>query len=317
MGTNYLMSLKFLIALISIVIFLTSPTAYPKDNTNAGYAGSYLRMGLGARSLSMGNTGIASSFDGFATFYNPAILPYLSEKHFALTYYFLSLDREFHYAGVSLPLKPSGGVAISWIHAGVSDIQGRTFSGAPDEKYETGEDAILLSFSNSFSPKFSIGITFKILQHSLLDIKGNGLGFDVGLILKPIHRLTFGVQLKDITSSYNWNTQDIFTEKGGSYSDEFPQILKIGIAVQANSRMLMAADFEVSDKENVEIHFGAEYNYNNFIYLRAGINGNTPTIGGGLAYDFLGDTDTNLDYSLIIGLVGEGTTHVFSWEFKL
>jgi hypothetical protein len=317
MSVNHLTSLKFLIALFVIAVLSTSPTAYSKDNTNAGYAGSYLRMGLGARSLSMGNTGVASSFDGFATFYNPAILPYLSETHFALTYYFLSFDREFHYAGLSLPLKPSAAVAVSWIHAGVSDIQGRTFTGEPDEKYETGEDAILLSFSNSFSPNFSIGMTFKILQHSLLDIKGSGLGFDVGIILKPINQITVGVQFKDITSSYNWNTQDIFSEKGGNYSDEFPQILKAGIAIQTNNWLLVAADFEASDKEYIKIHFGAECNYKNLIYLRAGISNNTPTIGGGLAYDFLGNTNTNLDYSLILGLVGEGATHVFSWEFKL
>ena len=87
------------IFIIIISIFLISFNAYSKVGSNAGYAGSFMRMGLGARALGMGNTGVACSNNGFASYYNPAALPYLPGRHLSLTYYFLSLDREFHYAG--------------------------------------------------------------------------------------------------------------------------------------------------------------------------------------------------------------------------
>ncbi len=305
---------RILIIIISIV--LISSNAYSKVGSNAGYAGAFLRMGLGARALGMGNTGVASSADGFASYYNPAALPYISKRHLSVTYYFLSLDREFHYAGFALPLKPTAGASVSWMHAGVSDIQGRTFTGAPDEIYETGEDVIYLSFAYSFHRKFSIGLSFKILNHTLPDLKGNGLGFDVGLLFKPIDLIAIGLQFKDISSSYTWNTQDLFEEKGGNYIEKFPQIVKVGIAVKQSKNLLIAGDVEMSDKEDYRVYFGAEYIYRELAYLRMGMNSASPTLGAGLAYGLLGNLDTHLDYCAVFGLVGEGVTHAFSWEFK-
>ncbi len=38
---------------------------------NGGFAGAFLRMGLGARAVAMGNSGVARPMDGFALYYNP------------------------------------------------------------------------------------------------------------------------------------------------------------------------------------------------------------------------------------------------------
>jgi len=304
------------IFIIIISILLISFNAYSKVGSNAGYAGAFIRMGLGARALGMGNTGVACSNNGFASYYNPAALPYLSGRHLSLTYYFLSLDREFHYAGFALPIKPTAGVSVAWMHAGVSDIQGRTFIGTPDELYETGEDVIVLSFANSFHRKFSIGLSFKILNHTLPDLKGKGLGFDVGVLFKPIDLIVIGLQFKDISSNYTWNTQDFFEEKGSNYTEMFPQIIKVGIAVKQSDNLLIAGDVEVSDKEDYRVHFGAEYFYKELAYIRVGMNSASPTLGAGLAYGLRGNLDTHLDYCAVFGLVGEGVTHAFSWEFK-
>ena len=43
---------------------------------NGGYAGSFLRMGVGARAISMGNTGVAHPTNGYSAFYNPALLQF-------------------------------------------------------------------------------------------------------------------------------------------------------------------------------------------------------------------------------------------------
>ena len=54
--------------------------------TNAGLAGSYLRMGLGAQAIAMGNSGVALSANGFSAYYNPAGIPYLDKRHLSMTY---------------------------------------------------------------------------------------------------------------------------------------------------------------------------------------------------------------------------------------
>ena len=297
--------------LLSITILTTADTG-----DNAGYAGSFLRMGLGARSLAMGNSGVADSENGFAAYYNPAGLSYLKDRHLSTTYYFLSLDRQLHYVGLAFPLKPSAGISVAWMHAGVTDIQGRTFTGIPDEVYDTGQDVIYLSFSNAFHRRISVGLNFKILSHKILDLTGSGLGFDVGILLKPFDRISLGILFKDIGASYTWNTQDLFGDRGGNYTETFPQILKIGLAYHHNSIFAFVGDVELSDKQDYRVHFGGEYLVSNILFLRMGMDNINPTFGAGLAYGFIKNIQTQIDYSAMIGLVGEGSTHVFSWEFK-
>lgn len=301
---------------IILTILMLSVNAIPKTNSNAGYAGAYMRMGLGARAIAMGNSGVANSMNGFAAYYNPASLPYLSARYLSLTYYFLSMDRQLHYISIAQPLKPTAGLAVSWMHGGVKDIQGRDFLGNPDEIYETGENAIILSFANAFHKKFSVGINFKILKNTLCDISATGLGFDFGFLYRPADLLTIGLQFKDIGARYTWNTQQLFDEKGGNYTERFPQIVKLGIALRHSADFLFTGDLEYSDKHDFQIHFGGEYNVKNLLYLRMGMDNIYPTFGIGLSYGFLANMNTNLDYSLTFGTVGEGATHVFSWEFK-
>ena len=286
-----------------------------KNGSNGGQPGAYLRMGLGARALSMGNTGIACSQNGFAPFYNPAGISRLQNRHFALSYSFLALDRQLHYTGLVIPLKPTAGIGLSWMHGGVDNIEGRSSTGKADGTYKTGEDVFIMSFANSFHPKFSIGLNFKILRNELLDLQATGLGFDIGFLFCPNDYIAIGLQFKDIGAGYTWKTQDLFGDKGGNYTERFPEIAKFGIALSQNNFMI-CADAEYSSQEDFRAHFGGEYRFMDLGHLRLGINDRYPTLGGGLTYNFIGKTDTNLDYCVVFDMVGEGETHVFSWEFK-
>ncbi len=285
------------------------------QDTHGGYAGAFLRFGMGARSVSMGNTGVAYSENGFAPFYQPAALPFLSQRHFSLSYYYLSLDRQLHFSGLSVPVKPSAGVAVSWLHGGVKQIQGRSLTGDPTETYETGEDVFILSFANAFHPQFSLGVNFKILRHQLLELTAQGLGFDVGLLFKPWSAITLGLQAKDMGAGYTWNTQKLFDEEGSNYTETFPRVYKFGIALQQHN-FVFTGDVEYSSKQVLKTHFGGEYNFQNLAYLRLGFNDRFPTFGAGLAYGLIGQLDTRLDYGVIFNIAGEGETHIFAWEFQ-
>jgi len=302
---------KLLLLSLTFIVFL-----HAESDANAGYAGAFLRMGLGARASAMGNSGVACTGDGFGIYYNPASLAFLREKQVALTYSFLSLDRQFHYAGISLPVEPQAGLGVAWLHAGVKNIEGRTSTGYVDEIYETGEDLFLISFANAFHPQVSVGLNFKILRNQMLDISATGLGFDLGVMYRPFEWLAAGLQLKDIMSGYTWNTQDLFGEEGGNYTEHFLQVVKVGLAIQPALHWMLSGDVEVSEENIWQTYCGAEYVYRNLAYLRAGMNNASPTFGAGLAYGFLANINTQLDYALLLGMVGEGTIHIFSWQFK-
>lgn len=280
-----------------------------------GYAGSFLRMGLGARNRALGNSGVALAHSNSDFYYNPALTPFNDLKSFTAGYSFLSLDRKFNYIGFTLPLPPSAAVSLNWIHAGVDDIQGRNFSGYPDEKYSTGEDALMLSFGNKISEKIAIGFSLKYLNNSLLDISASGIGFDAGILYQPIKNLTLGFQAKDLTASYNWKTTEIFAEEGGNYLEKFPTVVKYGMAYNYKN-FIFVADVVNFEGDNY-FHGGMEYNYQKIGSFRIGHDSNSLTFGFGLKYDFMWNTKTEMDYAFVQEKYGEGHSHIFTWNFKI
>lgn len=280
-----------------------------------GFAGSFLRLGLGARNRAMGNAGVALKFSNSGFYYNPALTPFNDYKSFSTGYSFLSLDRKFNFIGFSLPLPPSASVSVNWIHAGVDDIQGRSFTGYPDETYSTGEDAVMLSFGNKMTEKFAIGFSFKYVRNSLLDISGTGVGFDAGLVYQIFDNLAIGAQVKDLTASYNWKTTDIFEQEGSNYLEKFPRVVKAGMAFNTKD-FIFIGDIVNLEGDNY-FHGGMEYNYQNIGSFRIGYDSNSLTFGFGLKYDFMWKTKTQMDYAFVAEKYGEGHSHVFTWNFKI
>ncbi|MBO8131278.1 MAG: hypothetical protein H0Z29_07155 [Candidatus Marinimicrobia bacterium] len=262
----------------------------------------------------MGNTGIASDPDGFSFYYNPASLPLLERKYLSLNYYFLTLDRFFHSAGFSMPLKPSAGLSICWISAGVKNIEGRTLSGLIDEIYNTSENAFYVSFGNKFFNKILLGINVKILYNDLVEVKGKGMGADLGILFLAGEDFRIGLVAKDLGSSYSYNTQSVF-ERGSNYIDKFPVIYKAGVYKKFFEKLVFAIDGGYSDKEDFVYHIGTSYLFSKILEIRMGVNNGSFTAGFGTQYKAGERIDLNLGYAIIFGIAGEGETHVLSWQF--
>ena len=71
-----------------------------------GAAGSFLRLGIGARAKAMGDAYTALAKGIETSYYNPAGLPFLDKKEVVASYRFLSLDRQFTYLGFGVPIRP-------------------------------------------------------------------------------------------------------------------------------------------------------------------------------------------------------------------
>ena len=110
-----------------------------------GLSGSFLRLGVTARSIAMGGAFTAEKDHGFATFYNPAWAAFLVDRQVGLSYSSMSLDRRLSGLSFATPLPPTAGLGIAWVSAGVTDIQGRNSAGEKTTKMQTSEDALMLS----------------------------------------------------------------------------------------------------------------------------------------------------------------------------
>ncbi|MCF7885203.1 MAG: hypothetical protein K9M80_01805, partial [Candidatus Marinimicrobia bacterium] len=162
--------------IVSLILFSMIFTLYGSEK--GGYPGSYLDMGVNAASLSMGRAGVAIPEKGAPMYNNPAGIAFTKNRAAEFDYFFLNLDRDLHYTGISTPIPPTAGMGFAWIHAGVDNIQGRDGTGRKTEQYATGENAFMLSFANSFLPRLALGVSIKLLQHNMLDMLADGVGVD-------------------------------------------------------------------------------------------------------------------------------------------
>jgi hypothetical protein len=303
--------------LVFVVIFLYPLVSMASEN--GGYAGSFLRIGVGARAISMGNTGVAHPMNAYSTFYNPAVIGFAEDKRIGLSYSFLSLDRRFGFGSFSMKVPPEAGFTVAWIESGVGDLKSYNSNGEETGNINHSANAVYFTFGRKIIENLSIGVSIKILFEYIndgtdeFDYSSNGVGFDFGVIYKISDDLIIGGQVKDINSKFKANTDNIF-DRGGTTIDKFPVTYKFGAFYKTSLQWLRGAyDFEWSDKGLKKHHLGLEAVYGNNLALRLGLNGSHLAYGAGMDFEVM-KTESYLDYAFVTSVIDEGSSHIFSWQ---
>ncbi|MBN1999721.1 hypothetical protein JW935_19355 [candidate division KSB1 bacterium] len=304
------------------------------DDGDGGYAGAFLRMGMGARAKSMGDALTAVPQDATAGFYNPALLPHLTERQVLLSFGFLPLDRSVDYVGYAQSLQPKvddadgeqplrAGFSVAWIHAGVDKIDGRDSAGNHIGDFSNSEHAFCLSFALSPASFLSFGLGGKVLYNRFpkiaqedAAITSTGFGLDFGAYVTPVKDVMIGFVVRDNMSKYTWNTDKLW-ERGTSTTYKFPRVIRTGLAYRIPQQwLLIAADYEDSKEQHRRLHLGAEFSYPEIGALRIGLDDDMPTFGIGFQTNLLGKK-TTVNYAFIASAKdGPGSDHYFTWTFS-
>ena len=198
---------------IYLILFL------PIQSFSGKYSASFLKIGVGARFLGIGNVGTALSGEVSSFYWNPAGLATIANIRAELMYAtqfggFGSSLGTFQHAGFVLPLKGNANIALNWVRFAVNDIpvfpelEGRNIiqrlqnpairpDGTPAGFIQNNENAIFISFAkdNKFlldlgwkyfkiPVEIPFGLNFKIIQIGLGEESASGLGFDFGSMVK-------------------------------------------------------------------------------------------------------------------------------------
>ncbi len=315
------------------IIFFTFLTSATFAEENGGFSGAFLRVGLGARALAMGNAQVATADNGYGFFYNPAALATLDKKELSLSYSSMSLDRNFNFVGFSLPLAPVAGASIGWVNSGVGNLRAYNSNGDDVGAIDHGLNAIYASFAlkiialaqadkqlqNVPSDLISVGVSVKFLRENVDDnedfnYKGSGLGIDLGVLIKPHKNFAIGYQVKDLNSSLESNTNNLF-ERGSDLPNKFPVTQKAGLFFRTPLKWASVAyDFEWSNKGAKKHHAGVELT-SQIAVGRLGYDDSRITFGGGLKFKAFKKTNMMLNYAFLNSVIDEGISHIFSWQF--
>ena len=325
---------------VIFVLLLLQQGMLSAESGDGGYAGAFLRMGMGARAKAMGDALTALPEGATAGFYNPALLPHVSERQLMVSFGFLPLDRKIDFIGYAQSLQPRArgnagkqplraGFSLGWVHAGVDDIDGRDSAGNPIGTFSNAEHAFFLSFAISPAPIFSIGVSGKVLYNRFpkvaqedAAVTSTGFGMDLGAFLTPADNLMLGIVLRDNMSKYTWNTDKLW-ERGTSTTYKFPKVLRAAAAYRlpqqwllAQQSLLIVADVEDSKEQNPRLHCGIETSYQDIGALRIGLDDMNPTFGLGFWLEVLG-RKAALNYAFVAPGDGPDAEHYFSWTFDL
>ena len=304
---------------IIIILVLLS---YAGAQDWGGQSGGFLRMGVTARSIAMGGGFTAELDRSFATFHNPAWAAFLIHRQLGSSYTNLTMDRRLAATSFATSIPPTAGVGVAWVFAGVNDIQGRYSTGMKSSKMQTGENALMITFAQRIVPWVSIGANFKLLRYDLPitesdQISGSGIGFDIGLLIKAGTYSTFGIMVQDLSSNYQWNTNEIYTQ-GGPYKDEFPTIYRIGSRFN-NKGLIIIGDVGVITDHNTYTGFlprlGVEYGFLDQYYFRGGYGNGRMAFGIGYEYGLFKPRDSHIDYAFSMDWVSQ-TAHTISYAFS-
>ncbi len=293
----------FLILLFtfSIVVFGQEDTKTPK------YSNEFLSIGVGARSLGMANSVIATVNDVTGGYWNPsAITKIPNDLQIGAMHneYFAGIGK-YDYLGAVAKLGDSASFGVSIIRFGVDDIP-NTLDLVDSEgnvhydritSFSVADWAFIFSYAmKSKVPGLRYGANVKIIRRVVGEFAGSwGFGLDASALydLKTWH---FGAMFRDVTSTFNawsFNTEtfeETFLITGNeipvnSLEITMPKLLlgaakdfrlsnKFGLLVEVDLDLTFDGKRNVvikGDPISIDPHMGLEVNFKQMVFFRAGV----------------------------------------------
>ena len=209
---------------------------------------SDFRMGYGAKGMAMGGTGTAYMNDITAAYWNPAGLAKISDYQIGIDYMDgLGYDRNTSFAAMGMRFK-YGYLAISWLNAGVTDIDGYDTNGNALDSYDFQDNNINLSLATR-TGKFLWGSSIKMLFDNMdQDDDGTttGFGIDFGAMYEMNEYISFGANIRDLYSK----SDDV----------SIPMQYNLGVAVFPIKGLTVSGDLRQEEsRDEITVHMGAEY----------------------------------------------------------
>lgn len=292
---------------IAFVVILTPGATAPGEAAQTGSTGlSFLKVGVGARALGMGEAYSAIASDPSGTYYNPAALSSAATPQLMLMHkeWIQGTRTEYIAANSSLGSLTLG---ISANTTSVNDIELRTIPGPPLSTFDARNVALGLSAAYAVDSFLGVGATAKYLYEKILVYDAAGLAFDIGARYKTPWNVNVAIALNNLGSmSQLENT-----------SSELPTLFRFGASYIADLQhidgsLILSSDIVSFTRESkTHLHVGAEINYSHAVALRAGYqtgyDAKNFSAGIGLYYGIV-----QMDYAFVPFRYELGTAHTFS-----
>jgi hypothetical protein len=212
-----------------------APAAAQETRDNTSYAGAsaeFLLLGAGPRGAALGGSYAALANDVEALYWNPAGVSLMERPGVAAATYTYVADTRYSWAGLAFPM--GGGARAVGLQVGTfgfSDQPVYTVENPEGDgsTYSVAQTFVGLTYAQSFSDRFSAGITGKFISDKLASTSGTGFAVDFGTNFhamvgpRPI-RASFVIQNLGSTIQHSGSGLDVYvTRQPPLGQDSLPQ----------------------------------------------------------------------------------------------
>jgi tetratricopeptide (TPR) repeat protein len=277
---------------------------------------SPFELGVSARVLGMGGVAVAVTGDGDGFFQNPAILATLSQNQILTFHAPLLEDTIYDSIGYVNPVAAHGSFGLGVSRLGTSNIPRTVNNIQAVSTFSYQQYQGLVAFGFEPTAGLDFGASVKYLYQQVENFQSSGMGADVGVLYHftreqadyarfGYKNIILGLAISDALEPQTKLFQTVDNPKrvfrpALSYLYQFPGTFNC-LWLSAEGKILLDGYYLLKA--------GAEYNWNNNFFARAGYDGESPTFGAGLQL-----SGFQLDYAF--NLKELGALHRFSLTYR-
>jgi hypothetical protein len=306
--------------LLTVLTFLLLSSVAYGDFSKAGRTSlQFLKIGIGARPVSMGEACIANVYGVNSVFWNPAAIAYIQGGEVGFNYARWIGDLDLMAGAIAYNWEMIGAFSVYFVGLDYGDIEeALTISptGNLDTRtgsFFTGNDmAIGLSYARKFTEQLSIGISLKYLREELFTYNTSMVSFDIGSYYDTRWK---GIRLAMTAQNFAEQARFLETKEEFEQQYELPLVFRIGWSIDllGGENLFFGGNPElhklsfnmdaVHTNDFAErLHMGMEYWLFNKFSLRAGYRFNYDegnlSVGAGLDYP-VGSMNLRVDYAYV------------------
>lgn len=272
---------------------------------------SFLKFGMGAKALGMGEAFCAQSGDVTSAWWNPAGLSGIEGIQLSFTHnqWFQDITVEHFTSALSLGKNTLG---LSLAMAKVPDIQKREApTDEPIALFDAHDVVFSFSFARNIREGFALGLSAKWIYEKIDIHSASGLGFDLGGIYSLLENLQLGLAVQNLGQKMKFEKEKF----------SLPTLYKVGVIYfvekkNLNSDFTFGFDLVKPRDDEVKIHLGGEVGLYQALKIRLGYQSgyDEKDFSFGLGTSF---RKYSIDYGYLPHKSGLGDVHSVSLNIEL
>jgi len=319
---------KMIISLIVITLTVSGFSQTSRVNSKRGTtAATFLSIGQGARAIGMGSAFVALSDDPSGIYWNPAGITKTEGFGLVVDHTAWFADINYNYLAMTYNLGNMGTLGASFTISDIGEMNVTTIE-SPDgdgRKFGVSDASFSLAWALQITDNFAIGFNPKYIYQGIWTMSASTFALDLGVkYVTPFDDAILAMSISNFGPKMKMqgNAAQVLVDPDPYSSGnnaaipaemltegwDLPLTFRVGLAYQPvnieNNILTLAVD-ALHFSDNYEcVNIGAEYNFNNFIFLRGGYKSafisdseESFALGFGLQQQLVGSISLKVDYA--------------------